>query len=81
MAATPQPGGFVAADRQAAPAGIGVEVGQILFIGVLLAAFWLIARVSQTGRSRAELALTYGIGEIGALWTLERLAIPFTSTV
>lgn len=59
---------------------IGVEAGQVFVVGVLLAVFWIVARVSTGARNRAELAMTYGIGAVGAFWTIQRLAIPFAGT-
>ncbi len=53
---------------------LGVELGQVLFVLVLLAAAWLIV---QLGRSRLGLAKTVGaylIGLSGTIWMVERVA-------
>lgn len=60
---------------------LGVEAGQILFIGVVLAAGWLLARVLPGLRDRTTLpgatlamAVPYAVGGIAAYWFVERVA-------
>lgn len=53
---------------------IGVELGQIAFIAVLLAAGWLLLRFGQ-GRERLVYRAAAGaIGVMAAFWTIERIA-------
>jgi hypothetical protein len=53
---------------------VGVETGQILFIASVIAIVKLVQRIAlpipESGRRLAP----YGIGSIGAFWTIERVA-------
>ena len=50
---------------------LGVEVGQLLFIGAILSIMWL-ARSAPASLPRfAERTTTYAIGSLGAMWTLQ----------
>ncbi len=54
---------------------VGVEIGQLLFVGVVMAAFWLLQRVrwpQGTGRLGWTTA-SYAIGSFAMFWFLERL--------
>ena len=55
---------------------VGVEIGQLIFIGVVLAALTCIRRFGvPSGIRRAALAVTtYAIGVTAAFWFIERLA-------
>jgi hydrogenase/urease accessory protein HupE len=50
---------------------IGVEIGQLLFIAVLLAAVYAIKRIFALPR-QSVLASAYAIGKIAAFWSIER---------
>jgi hydrogenase/urease accessory protein HupE len=50
----------------------GIELGQIAFVGVVLAVRMLLRRVPFTERKLARLAPAYAIGSLGAFWLLER---------
>jgi len=60
---------------------VGVEVGQLLFIGAVLAAFHasrvLFALSSEIARRRAFVSMAYAIGGIAAVWSVERLSAAF----
>jgi hypothetical protein len=51
---------------------VGVELGQLMFIGVLLLVVNLIRRVFEFPRP-AIIAAAYVIGILAAFWTIERL--------
>ena len=55
---------------------VGVEIGQLLFIGVVLGALICIRRVSVPPaiRPTAEAFTSYAIGSVAAFWFIERLA-------
>lgn len=52
---------------------IGVEVGQLLFIGVVLALVFVLARLLRTKLSGLQRVAAYGVGMSGTFWVLERL--------
>ncbi|MXU64190.1 HupE/UreJ family protein [Rhodobacteraceae bacterium KN286] len=59
---------------------IGVELGQILFIAVVLAVIWLVRRILDRMPEGARIAalgqltVIYAIGGVSAYWLLERVA-------
>lgn len=55
---------------------VGVEVGQLVFIGVVLGALFCIRlfRVRPTIRQAAVPVTSYAIGSVAAFWFIERLA-------
>ncbi|MBT8129155.1 MAG: HupE/UreJ family protein [Gammaproteobacteria bacterium] len=53
---------------------IGVELGQLAFVGIVLLCAWLIHRAKQFPLRPAEILTTYLIGGIAAYWTIERVA-------
>lgn len=53
---------------------VGVEIGQILFIAVVLSAMFLVRRVGFTVEGRAWLIGPYAIGIVASYWTVERIA-------
>lgn len=53
---------------------LGVEAGQLMFIGAVLSIAWLMRRIGDIAWARVELATTYGIGALAAFWTIERVA-------
>lgn len=52
---------------------IGVELGQVGFICVLLAAYYAIQRAGKGMMSSVERGLAYGLGAIAIYWFIERL--------
>jgi hypothetical protein len=53
---------------------VGVELGQLAFVGVLLAAGAVLSRVFRVQDSRlARTVPAYAIGSLASLWFLERL--------
>jgi len=53
---------------------LGVEIGQLLFIAVILCLFTLIPRVRISWPRWADLAVPYAIGSIAMFWVIERVA-------
>ena len=59
---------------------VGVEIGQLLFVGAVLALFALLRRLFARYANRASVArfaataLIYAIGSIASLWLIERVA-------
>jgi hypothetical protein len=53
---------------------LGVEIGQLLFIAVILCLFTLIRRVRISWPRWADLAVPYAIGSIAMFWVIERVA-------
>jgi hypothetical protein len=52
---------------------VGVEIGQLLFITVVLLVMWLARRLlSNPMLERAPLMLAYGIGGLASYWVIER---------
>jgi hydrogenase/urease accessory protein HupE len=52
---------------------IGVELGQLAFVGMVLLSSWLIHRFKEFPLRSAEMSATYLIGGIAAYWTIERV--------
>jgi hypothetical protein len=50
---------------------VGVEIGQLAFVGVVTGVMWLAAQVRVATPARA-MAL-YGVGAVGCFWALERV--------
>ncbi len=55
---------------------LGVEIGQLMFVALILAAAALLRKFLEVPR-RAVLTSAYSIGIIAAYWTLERLYSTF----
>ena len=55
---------------------VGVEIGQLVFIGVLLAIVHAVRRVFTLPRL-APIAAAYAIGAIAAFWSVERIGAIF----
>ncbi|MDI9245343.1 HupE/UreJ family protein [Marinobacter sp. CHS3-4] len=53
---------------------IGVELGQILFVAAIMAAFAVLRRIETFPLARAQGVLVYGAGSLAAFWTLERVS-------
>ena len=51
---------------------LGVEVGQLLFVGAILALGWLLRRVSLPTPQWLPRLAAYAIGSVAAMWLLER---------
>ncbi|MEM9729729.1 MAG: HupE/UreJ family protein [Myxococcota bacterium] len=67
---------------------LGVEVGQLAFIGAVLVAFWLVSRASSVVRGRAiqledlrrlDVPAAYAVGILASYWMFERIAGFWTS--
>ncbi|MEZ5945358.1 MAG: HupE/UreJ family protein [Hyphomonas sp.] len=56
---------------------VGVEAGQILFVGAVLAVAWLYFQVASNRMALARGVLAYFIGIMGTFWAIERLAASF----
>lgn len=56
---------------------LGVEIGQLMFVGVIIATAALLRRLLEVPR-KAMVAQAYGIGIVAAFWTLERIHSTFT---
>ena len=54
---------------------VGVELGQLLFVGVFAVAALLVARARLRWPRWAELAPAYAIGTIAMFWVLQRVAL------
>lgn len=52
---------------------VGVEIGQLLFVGVLLAIGFVLFKLISQSMNAARRILAYAIGVSGAFWVLERL--------
>jgi hydrogenase/urease accessory protein HupE len=52
---------------------LGVELGQIVFVFMALAAVWLLGRIRKDWPSWAAQVPAYGIGTLAAFWLVERL--------
>jgi hydrogenase/urease accessory protein HupE len=53
---------------------VGVEIGQLLFVGVVLAALALLHRVQSTRPKWVEALPAYVIGSIAMFWVVQRVA-------
>lgn len=52
---------------------LGVELGQIVFVVVVLMAAWLITQARRSWHRSAELAAAYFVGIAGTYWAIERV--------
>ena len=52
---------------------LGVELGQIMFVFMALAAVWLLGRIRKDWPTWAAQAPAYGIGTLAAFWFIERV--------
>ncbi|SIN61492.1 Hydrogenase/urease accessory protein HupE [Parasphingorhabdus marina DSM 22363] len=52
---------------------MGVELGQILFVGLILAAMWLLRTLSVDQRKWIEIPAVYLVGGLGAFYTMSRI--------
>jgi hypothetical protein len=55
---------------------VGVEIGQLMFVAVMLALAALVRKLFEVPRRALEFS-AYGIGIVAAFWTLERLHSTF----
>jgi hydrogenase/urease accessory protein HupE len=53
---------------------VGVELGQLLFIAIILAIFFLLSRLHRKWPAWLRQVPAYGIGGIAAFWMIERVA-------
>jgi len=55
---------------------VGVEIGQLIFVSVVLLLAWIVKKVVGQGVFRqAEMMTTYAIGSIAAFWLIERVVL------
>ncbi len=57
---------------------IGVEIGQLLFVGALLMIAWCIQQLRLNVWSKSCLVSAYVIGTVAAFWLLERVILIYT---
>lgn len=62
---------------------VGVEIGQLIFVAVVLALLWLLSRLRWPAASPrfALTAASYAIGSFATFWFLERLHTAFEGIV
>ncbi|KAA1174112.1 HupE/UreJ family protein [Marinobacter salinexigens] len=53
---------------------VGVEIGQVLFVGAVVAIFTVLKRVEKFPLAQAQTMMVYGAGSLAAFWTLERVS-------
>ncbi len=53
---------------------VGVELGQLLFIFVVIAVFAILAKFMQQSFNKVEFVSSYVIGSVGAFWFIERVS-------
>jgi hydrogenase/urease accessory protein HupE len=53
---------------------LGVEAGQLLFVGGVLVAYWFVSSILRTQLVPARLAAAYCIGIVSTVWLISRLA-------
>ena len=53
---------------------VGVELGQLLFIAVILTIVWMLHRLHRDWPAWLRQAPAYGIGGISSYWLIERVA-------
>ncbi|MBR9836125.1 MAG: HupE/UreJ family protein, partial [Alphaproteobacteria bacterium] len=56
---------------------IGVELGQVLFVGAVLAVVWLVMRIKRVALPTLIHVAAYGVGIAGTYWIIERLYATF----
>lgn len=56
---------------------VGVELGQLIFVAIVLAAWAVIARLSHPSPAWLRYALPYAIGSVAMLWVIERIGAFF----
>ena len=56
---------------------VGVEIGQVLFVGAVLALIWGFGRIKPSWPAWAWRVPTYVIGSVAAFWCIERVASCF----
>ncbi len=54
---------------------IGVELGQVMFVVVLLLIFYIGKQLWAAGIDRAKIIMAYGIGALSTFWFIDRLLI------
>ena len=70
------------APREIPPAllffNVGVELGQLLFVGVVLAIGFLLRSMRRRAEGLLELGMAYAIGTAATYWSIERIIGTFT---
>ena len=54
---------------------IGVEIGQLIFVSVILAFVWLLRRMPVHAPSWARTVPAYAIGAVASYWFIERFLL------
>ena len=57
---------------------VGIEAGQLLFVGIVLALYALLRRFRPLTLEQARIPVAYGIGGIASFWVIERVATFWT---
>ena len=52
---------------------VGVELGQLLFVAIVLILFWALRVKFSAFIQRAEIVVIYGIGGFSSFWLIERI--------
>lgn len=58
---------------------VGVEIGQLVFIGVLFTLSFILGRVLKVSMQTMRLVAAYGVGISGAFWVFERIGSVFAA--
>jgi hydrogenase/urease accessory protein HupE len=58
----------------------GVEVGQLVFVGVVLSALWALRRLPRPLLARARWVTPYAVGTLATYWMLERMHLLIPTT-
>ena len=53
---------------------VGIEIGQLLFVGLVLAAWWLLQSLPIRWPAGSIYVPAYAIGSLAVYWMLERSA-------
>lgn len=56
---------------------VGIEIGQLIVIGVMLSALWLLTKAKRLSSTAWEQAFTYAMGGMAVFWTLDRVLLVF----
>lgn len=54
---------------------LGVEAGQVLFVGAVLSLVWLLTALCRSWPSWSERAVAYSVGAVSTFWLVQRLLV------
>ena len=57
---------------------VGVEIGQLMFVGTVLAIAWILTQLRLNQLTNMRLASVYVIGSVAMFWLLERVLLIYT---